>query len=159
METLQPIIEQVKERQDWYAVLRGAQSVEVVNDKFGKKHKVLAEKAYDVAMFEDLCMLFPELKDNTTIFPINDTKNEAKPSDKYNTLRKAISEERNRWTIKGKGELFVTDWEKTEYIPSTTEFITGKRINNKEEKYRRMLQIGEKVMAALEQLLNSYIQS
>lgn len=159
-DALQSVIDKdVEKRQDWYAVLRGAQSVKEGIDKLGKKHKVLAEKASDVAMFEDLCMLFPELKDNTTIFPINETENEAKPSDKYKTLRKSVSEERKHWKIKGKGELLVTEWEKTEYIPSTTESNTGKRIDNKEEKYRRMLRIGKKVKEALEQLLNSYIQS
>lgn len=158
-EVLQPIFKQVEKRQDWYAVLRGAQSVKEGKDKFGKKHKVLADKVSDVAMFDDLSMLMPELAESANIFPIDDKEAEATPSSKYKSLRNALSDERKRWTIKGKGELLVTEWEKTEYIPSTTESIPGKRINNKEEKYRRMLQIGKDIMAALEQLRDKYIQS
>lgn len=165
-EALPPDFKQVETKQDWYAVLRGAQSVAVKKDKLGKWHKVLSEKKTpDVAMFEDLCMLMPELAEDVNIFPINDTIAEdgkeakATSSEKYKTLRKALSEERKRWTIKDKGELFVQDWEKTEYIPSTTESITGKRINNKKEKYDRMFQIGKKVKEALEQLRDKYIQS
>lgn len=159
METLQPVIKQVKEKRDWYAVLRGAQSVNEGIDKFGRKHKVLADKASDVAMFDDLCMLMPELAENANIFPIDDNKAEATSSEKYNTLRKAVSAERTRWTIAEKGELLVQDWEKTEYIPSRNVSIPGKRINNKEDKYGRMLKIGKNVMEALEQLRDKYIQS
>lgn len=156
---LQPVIEKVKTKQDWYAVLQGAQSVKEGKDKFGKKHKVLVDKASDVAMFDDLSMLMPELAESANIFPIDDKEAEATPSSKYKSLRNALSDERKRWTIKGKGELLVTEWEKTEYIPSMTESNTSKRINNKEEKYRRMLKIGKDIMAALEQLRDKYIQS
>ncbi len=99
---LLPIINDVQKRQDWYAVKRGAESVKERKDKLGRKYKVVADSPSNVAVFEDLYMLFPWLNEREKLFPINNLEETATHSSKFKGLRMALCGEQKRWTIKGK---------------------------------------------------------
>lgn len=146
---LLPIVTQrIEIKADWYAVLRGIQCVKDAKDKFGKKNGVITEGTSEVALFADIASLVPEVLKLEKIFPIDENTKRDTLSDRYNALRKAVSDERPRWTVGGR-ELDVCEWKKTEFNPCISGTTNLMRINNKSRKYERMSGIASDVMVGI----------